>query len=51
MGLLAIALYTQEVAGYSATVAGLATLPTPVMSFLFARASAAWPHGSDLGSS
>ena len=34
---LAIALYTQEVAGYSATVAGLATLPTPVMSFLFAK--------------
>jgi EmrB/QacA subfamily drug resistance transporter len=37
LGSLAIALYTQEVAGYSATVAGLATLPTPVMSFLFAR--------------
>jgi hypothetical protein len=37
MGLFAIALYTQEVAGYSATVAGLATLPTPVISFLFAR--------------
>lgn len=37
MGSLAIALYTQEVAGYSATVAGLATLPSPVMSFLFAR--------------
>jgi EmrB/QacA subfamily drug resistance transporter len=37
MGLLAIALYTQEVAGYSATVAGLVTLPSPVMSFLFAK--------------
>jgi EmrB/QacA subfamily drug resistance transporter len=37
MGSLAIALYTQEVAGYSATVAGLATLPSPIMSFLFAR--------------
>ena len=37
LGSLAIALYTQEVAGYSATVAGLATLPSPVMSFLFAR--------------
>ena len=36
MALLSIALYTQEVAGYSATVAGLATLPSPVMSFLFA---------------
>jgi EmrB/QacA subfamily drug resistance transporter len=37
MGALAISLYTQEVAGYCATVAGLATLPTPVMSFLFAK--------------
>jgi hypothetical protein len=37
MGSLAIALYTQEVAGYGATVAGLVTLPTPIMSFLFAR--------------
>ena len=37
LGSLAIALYTQEVAGYSATVAGLATLPIPVLSFLFAR--------------
>ena len=37
LGSLAIALYTQEVAGYSATVAGLATLPIPVISFLFAR--------------
>jgi EmrB/QacA subfamily drug resistance transporter len=37
MGSLAVALYTQEVAGYSATAAGLATLPIPVMSFLFAR--------------
>jgi EmrB/QacA subfamily drug resistance transporter len=37
MASLAIALYTQEVAGYSATAAGLATLPIPVMSFLFAR--------------
>ena len=35
MGSLAIALYTQEVAGYSATVAGLATLPSPILSFLF----------------
>lgn len=37
MGSLAVSLYTQEVAGYCATVAGLVTLPTPVMSFLFAR--------------
>jgi EmrB/QacA subfamily drug resistance transporter len=37
MGLLAIALYTQEVAGYSATVAGLVTLPSPILSFLFAK--------------
>jgi MFS family permease len=37
MGSLAVALYTQEVAGYCATVAGLATLPTPAMSFLFAK--------------
>lgn len=34
---LAVALYTQEVAGYSATAAGLATLPIPVLSFVFAR--------------
>jgi EmrB/QacA subfamily drug resistance transporter len=37
MALLAIALYTQEVAGYSATAAGLVTLPSAIMSFLFAR--------------
>jgi EmrB/QacA subfamily drug resistance transporter len=37
MGSLAVALYTQEVAGFCATMAGLVTLPTPVMSFLFAR--------------
>ena len=37
MGSLAIALYLQEVAGYSATAAGLVTLPTPIMSILFAR--------------
>lgn len=34
---LAIALYTQEVGGYSATAAGLATLPIPALSFIFAR--------------
>ncbi|SPM36069.1 Predicted arabinose efflux permease, MFS family, partial [Mycobacterium rhizamassiliense] len=37
MGSIAIALYTQEVAGYSATAAGLVTLPTPILSFLFAK--------------
>jgi MFS family permease len=37
MGSLAIALYLIEVAGYSATVSGLITLPSPVLSFLFAR--------------
>ena len=37
LGSLGISLYTQEVAGYSATAAGLITLPCPVMSFLFAR--------------
>lgn len=34
---LAIALYTQEIGGYSATAAGLATLPIPALSFVFAR--------------
>lgn len=34
---LAVALYTQEVGGYSATAAGLTTLPIPVLSFLLAR--------------
>ncbi|OBF90416.1 MFS transporter [Mycobacterium sp. 852014-52450_SCH5900713] len=37
LGSLAIALYTQEIGGYSATAAGLATLPIPALSFLFAR--------------
>ena len=37
MASLAVALYTQEVAGYCATVAGLVTLGSPVMSFLFAK--------------
>ncbi len=37
LGSLAIALYTQEVVGLSATGAGLATLPIPILSFLFAR--------------
>ena len=37
MGSLSITLYVQEVAGYSATAAGLATLPSPIISLLFAR--------------
>ena len=37
MGSLAVVLYTQEVAGYCATVAGLVTLGSPVTSFLFAK--------------
>src|SRR5262249_50762911 len=37
LGTLVIALYTQEVVGYSATAAGLATLPIPILSFAFAR--------------
>ncbi|OBA72626.1 MFS transporter [Mycobacterium sp. 1554424.7] len=37
LGSLAVALYTQEVGGYSATAAGLATLPIPAVSFAFAR--------------
>lgn len=37
LGSLAIALYTQEIGGYSATAAGVATLPIPALSFMFAR--------------
>ncbi|MGO9355762.1 MAG: MFS transporter [Mycobacterium sp.] len=37
LGSLATGLYLQEVASYSALVAGLVTLPSPVISFLFAR--------------
>lgn len=37
LGTLVVALYLQEVAGYSATSAGLVTLPIPILSFLFAR--------------
>ncbi|MGB3475587.1 MAG: MFS transporter [Mycobacterium sp.] len=36
LGSLAIVLYTQEIGGYSATATGLATLPIPALSFLFA---------------
>ncbi|OBG33144.1 MFS transporter [Mycobacterium alsense] len=37
LGSLAVALYTREIGGYSATAAGLATLPIPAVSFVFAR--------------
>ncbi|WP_231971960.1 MFS transporter [Mycobacterium sp. E3251] len=37
LGSLAIVLYAQEIGRYSATAAGLATLPIPVLSFVFAR--------------
>jgi EmrB/QacA subfamily drug resistance transporter len=37
LGTLIIALFLQEAAGLSATQAGLATLPLPVLSFLLAR--------------
>lgn len=37
LGSLAIALYAQEIGGYSATAAGLVTLPIPALSFVFAR--------------
>jgi EmrB/QacA subfamily drug resistance transporter len=37
LGMLIVALFLQETAGLSATAAGLATLPVPVLSFLLAR--------------
>jgi predicted MFS family arabinose efflux permease len=37
LGSLVISLYVQEIGGYSATAAGMVTLPIPIMSFLFAR--------------
>jgi predicted MFS family arabinose efflux permease len=37
LGMLVVALFLQETAGMSATEAGLATLPVPVLSFLLAR--------------
>jgi EmrB/QacA subfamily drug resistance transporter len=37
MGMLIISLFTQEVVGFKATEAGLATLPLPVLSFLLSR--------------
>ena len=37
LGMLLVALFLQEAAGLSATQAGLATLPIPVLSFFLAR--------------
>jgi EmrB/QacA subfamily drug resistance transporter len=37
LGMLVVALFLQETAGLSATEAGLATLPVPVLSFFLAR--------------
>ncbi len=37
LGMLLVGLFLQETAGLSATAAGLATLPVPVLSFLLAR--------------
>lgn len=37
LGMLIVALFLQETAGLSATEAGLATLPVPVLSFLLSR--------------
>jgi EmrB/QacA subfamily drug resistance transporter len=37
LGMLIVALFLQETAGLSATQAGLATLPVPVLSFFLAR--------------
>jgi EmrB/QacA subfamily drug resistance transporter len=36
LGMLILALFLQEVAGFTATAAGVATLPLPVLSFLLA---------------
>ena len=50
LGILIVALFLQETAGLSATEAGLATLPVPVLSFLLARrfGTLAGAHGPRL---
>jgi EmrB/QacA subfamily drug resistance transporter len=50
LGTLIVALFLQETAGMSATEAGLATLPIPVLSFLLARrfGTLAGTHGPRL---
>ena len=50
LGLLLVGLFLQETAGLSATQAGLATLPVPVLSFVLARrfGTLAGAHGPRL---
>ncbi|MGZ8747636.1 MAG: MFS transporter [Mycobacterium sp.] len=50
LGMLVLGLFLQETAGLSATAAGLATLPVPVLSFLLARrvGTLAGAHGPRL---
>jgi EmrB/QacA subfamily drug resistance transporter len=50
LGMLIVALFLQETAGLSATEAGLATLPIPVLSFFLARrfGTLAGAHGPRL---
>ncbi len=50
LGMLLVALFLQETAGLSATKAGLATLPIPVLSFFLARWFGTWAgkHGPRL---
>jgi EmrB/QacA subfamily drug resistance transporter len=50
LGMLMVALFLQETAGFSATAAGIATLPIPVLSFLLARrfGALAGKHGPRL---
>lgn len=50
LGMLVVGLFLQETAGLSATAAGLASLPVPVLSFLLARrfGTLAGTHGPRL---
>jgi len=50
LGMLVVGLFLQETAGLSATAAGLASLPVPVLSFLLARrfGTLAGAHGPRL---
>jgi EmrB/QacA subfamily drug resistance transporter len=50
LGMLVVGLFLQETAGLSATAAGLASLPVPVLSFVLARrfATLAGTHGPRL---
>jgi hypothetical protein len=50
LGTLIVVLFLQEAAGLSATQAGMATLPVPVLSFLLARrfGTLAGAHGPRL---